>query len=89
MVELVRAYDDGWRVLVIVTEGPKWTSLITLGDLRHQKVETAKFRREMKPVALDIPEERILRKLRKRRKFFRKAGATWSPVVDSVLKEES
>jgi hypothetical protein len=88
-MEMVRAYDDGWRVLVVVTEGPKWTSLVTLGDLRHQKVETAKFRREMRPEPLSIPEERILRKLRKRRRMFKRAGCTYSPVVDSILKEES
>ena len=87
-METVRAFDDGWRVLVIVTEGPKWTSLIELGTLRHQRVPTAEFRRTMRPVTLDIAEEKILRRLRKRRKFFRHAGATWSPVVDQVLKEE-
>ena len=86
-METVRAFDDGWRCLLVVKEGPKWTSLIDLGSLRHQKVETSRFRREMKPQPLDIPEERILRRLKKRRKMFRRSGTTWSPIVDDVLKE--
>lgn len=88
-MEIVRADEDGRRLFIVVTEGPKWTSLIDYGYLRHLKMETAKFRREMKPEQLDIPHERMLRRLRKRRKWFRKIGQSYSPVVDNLLKEES
>ena len=84
---IVRAFDEGWRLFLVVREGPKHTSLLDLGSLRHQKISTAQFRREMKPQALAISQEKVLRRLRKRRKMFRRCGAGYSPIVDQVLQE--
>lgn len=87
MAEIVRAFDDGWRMLIVVREGPKRTALIDYGTLKHFEVETAVFRRQMRPQALDIAEDRLLRRLNRRRKFLKRAGVSVSPVVKRFIQE--
>jgi hypothetical protein len=64
-MELVRAWDDGWRMFHVFT-GRKYITLLDVGTLRSKR-KTIKKYKEMSPKLItDIPIRRTINKLKKR-----------------------
>ena len=79
-MELVRAWDEGWRIFHAF-EGRKYITLLDYGTLKKQRLTPKKYR-EMKPRPItDIPIKRTIKKLKARSDYLHSLDVTHSRQV--------
>ena len=67
-MELVRAWDDGWRMFHVFT-GRKWVTVLNCGTMKAKRMLPYKYRNMSPRPITDIPVKRIIRKLKARTNY--------------------
>ena len=81
MTDVLYIYDDGWRLAVVVSRGPKHFHAVTVGDLRHIQ-QSRRDERLARPVDQGRVRPRRLAVLMERRaKLYRRVGRRYPKAL--------
>lgn len=70
--EIVRVWEDGWRLAVVLSRGPAWITVLPVGSLSPVKVEARAERTALRPPVGSVSTRRMIGIIDRRARSFRK-----------------